>query len=133
MKLFCLSCNQSTSYESSKPRFCSHCSKPFISSATNFATIPTKLVGQPKNVAILDDNSNYDEPIPEIPNIENLEFEISSNLRPNRQHISKVGKGSGRTNIERPKGKRISKKEVEQNWANQFNRGTKENPISLGE
>lgn len=131
-KIYCLNCNKPSIYESSKPAICGFCGKPYIASNANFTPILTKLIGQTKNVSILDDNETYDD-IPELPNIENLEFEISSNLRPNRQHISKVGKGSGRTNTKTIKGKKISKKEIQENWANQFNRGTKENPINLGE
>lgn len=139
-KLFCLSCNKSTSYESKPAAFCSHCGKPYVSNASTFTLVkPIEVIkssppvrGRPQNTVISDDDNFHDDTI--VPNIDKLDYELEHDLRPNREKGNQViGKGALGVKREKQKVKKVSKKEFEKQWGDQFQRGSRKNPISLGE
>lgn len=130
-RIFCLSCNAASEYLSERPKFCGKCGKPYISNSnSSFTSIPANITKTQKQT-ILDDEIDGNI---QVPNIEKMEYEVKGDLRPNRESAKNVI-GAGALGIKRPhnKVKKISKKDFEKEWQEQFQKGTKNSPISLGE
>lgn len=106
MQLFCMSCNKGTQYMGSKPAFCSHCGKSYISAAVNNNTAaaiakPTftpqfNIVNQPSINNTRVQTSSDDESgdiqsfdAAKIGKTINCEITVTS-LRPNRQTSEQV-------------------------------------------
>jgi len=96
-KIFCLKCNASTEFSSSKPKFCSHCGKPYIDATSPFqpslaSSMPTVAISKPSssrgllNRQIEEDDAQYPEDSQSVPQIDKIEVSFTlDNLRPNRQ------------------------------------------------
>jgi len=105
-KIYCLQCNFGNDYTSSRPNFCGKCGKPFIDSTK--ASQPQQnqyqdliKISQPAapvsyqepqkprgrlNRIVEPDDVEYPEDATEVPQIDNIECELTvSNLRPNRE------------------------------------------------
>ena len=109
-KIYCLKCNQSTSYESSPAKFCSHCGKPYIDTTNANLTKPVQVASRPlkRPVRQIEQEETYDDDdytAPEsIPQIDKFECEIQKDLRPNREHLNSIA-AKGEIGIRRPKPK----------------------------
>lgn len=142
-KIYCMSCNKSTEYMSSVPKFCSHCGKNYLDGVSandnnqrqpNHQTKPQNPPNQPRRPIKQEPDEYYDEGLPTEFNIEKLEYEIEGEFRPTRESLQSLG-SQQKTGFKRQpqKGKKVSKKEFERQWKEQFDKGTKQSPISLGD
>lgn len=140
MKLFCLSCNKPTSYDSVAPRFCSHCGKPYVDvSNTSIAKTSTHHIN-PKPIAVkpVIEEPEYEEDSDNntitTHNIDQIECDIDKVPRINRETIGKVTAEKKLGIGKRPKSKlpkKIDKKSMEQNWFNAFPKSSRKNPSEI--
>lgn len=118
MKKYCPAegCSFANTYESEPPKFCQKCGYKFASYST--ATI-TPLPVKSKLKKIVQEEYEEDEDIQsdiDFSNIKPFELESISNFR-NTEKLGNLGlDNSPKMNINRPRGKKVSKKEFEENW-----------------
>jgi hypothetical protein len=96
-KIYCLSCNKPSLYDSGKPKFCSFCGKPYINSIT---ASPVETVNniKPPLFSVSEEkqgdnqsNDNFNGDATYVPKIDKIECEFNvPNLRPNRQSGKEV-------------------------------------------
>lgn len=130
-KIYCPhdGCYKATIYESNKPNFCSFCGKPYIN-ATKSNIQPTPSV-KSTQVVIAQQN----EEIVSVPQIDRLEYKLESdNLRPNRERIKIDGNKDGvmaHKSTSKTKGKPLSKKQFQEQWADPFKKNVRQTPTEL--
>lgn len=80
LKIYCTDCGSPTSYSATKPKFCSNCAKSFENTVVN------KVLPQKRTIAKIKKALDYDydedisneSDINKIPDISEIEYEISS-------------------------------------------------------
>lgn len=157
-KIYCLKCNRPTTFESKPGAFCSHCGKPYISTDSNQSapkpqinavTTPIRINNPtpkqlpPDNKIETEDKEEYDDDdstditVEEVLDIDvsKIGIEMPRNMsRSNREDIAQLV-GTGKTGVGRDikkiKGKRVSKKQVEENWQKSFPKNNRRNSTEV--
>lgn len=136
-KIYCPNC-YSASESTVKLSKCPKCGKSYLENdivATKSVSV-VKIKPSLKKVIEQDlEDDGYDENYV-APEIDKIEFEIPKNLRANREHINSVA-AKGQLGIARrprnAKGKQLSKKQIEKQWAEKFPQNSRQNPNEVGE
>lgn len=125
MKIYCSSCKQPTEYISDRPKFCSGCGTPFQGSSNASITIVPQpiLIQRPSRKRYVEvDEEEYEESNSNIDlsNMSPFKLDSFSNMR-NTEKFGRLAEDtSPKMNINRPKGKKISKKDFEQQWRDEI-------------
>lgn len=94
-KLYCQSCSQPTEYTSVKPKFCSNCSLPYLSTtAVKRTPSPAPNARIETTAQEIEDGDDFDSPQPTaVPKLSKLEVEldgVEGSVRSGRQSFESV-------------------------------------------
>lgn len=124
-KIYCPNCYKASIYESTQPGICGYCGKPYmdISNANLIKPEQPKSIVKPPLKASIQRNqiTEEEEEQVNVPQIDSLDVQVESNLRPNRELFDSM-KNRPPSSVPRPKmkAKKQSKKEIHQQWLDQF-------------
>lgn len=131
MKRYCPHCFKATEYTSRPPEVCSFCNKKYVGVSNANIQINNQRPSQPtppsnpvKSQPIIDDDDDdsYID-VNQLPTIDKIEISIDAPLRPERRVFENIA-GKGKLGTARPRnpsmGKKKSKKQIHQEWAEQF-------------
>lgn len=120
MKKYCMKCGSPTDFSMIKPKFCSSCGNSF-EIGLGVDIIPqakksfTKIPQPPENIADIDYDDDNDE-VTEVPNISeiNCDYEVKKHQGVKFKSIIDNPIPPSSVKASRPKGKKMSKKEVKE-------------------
>jgi len=129
MKKYCPAegCSFANIYEFEPPKFCQKCGYKFASYST--ATVAPLQIKSKRKKVVQEETDGYEEEYIQsdidFSHVKPFELESISNFR-NTEKLGSLGlDNSEKINIDRPKGKKVSQKEFEENWRQELTkRGT---------
>mgnify|MGYP001584743247 CR=1 FL=1 len=144
MKIYCPNCYKPTEYASKAPSLCIFCKKSYIDATENIIVNkqPLKQKKIKENIENIDEYIDSDLDI-SVPEIDSFEYDINANLR-TTQHISELVKEGKNNKVSKKlnqinktknkikiKTKKISEKEFEKTWNENFPKSTRKNPVEI--